>query len=228
MNVSTTKNKGFTLLEVLLAIFIFSVVITAVYGSYRTTFRNIRTTEVEAEQAEQARIILERLTVDLESIYSGEGGFLRGQQEDVNDARGDSLSFTSTAHLVFHRSAQEFGLTTLSYSASPDERTGAMKLYRMDKPMTPGGADGGDEGEQGELLGEGIASFAVSYADGEGGEEDSWESEREKEEETGEEALPVMPRLVRIELRMARSPDDGEGILYRTAVAIPGARVVEK
>ena len=94
--------------------------------------------------------------------------------------------------------------------------------------MTPGGTETGDEEGAGELLGEGIAAFTLRYVDWEGVEADSWDSERENEQEAGQPALPVMPRLIRIDLRLAQSVEAGDGVLYRTAVAIPGSRPVKE
>lgn len=211
----------------LLAIFIFSVVITTVYGAYRTTFRNIQSTESGAEQAERARIILERLTADLESVYSGVGGYLRGEQGEISDQRADTITFTSTAHIVFHRSEQQAGLAAIHYSASEDEETGLVRLYRSDQPMLPGAVE--NDREEGVLLGEGIAAFRLAYVDGDGSETDSWESKSEENEINEESSLPPrMPHLVRIELRLAGSAEDMPEGVFRTAVAVPGALVKRK
>jgi prepilin-type N-terminal cleavage/methylation domain-containing protein len=44
------RNKGFTLIEILLAIFILGIVLSTVYVSYTGTFRIIRETEYDALQ----------------------------------------------------------------------------------------------------------------------------------------------------------------------------------
>ena len=103
-----------------------------------------------------------------------------------------------------------------------------MELYRLDRPVLPGETEAEDQEDAGELLGEGVASFTLRYVDWEGAEVDSWESEREGEQEAGQAAEPVMPRLIRIDLRLARSSEEGEGVLYRTAVALPCARQVQE
>ena len=62
---NTTNPKGFTLLEVLIAMSIFAVVLSMLYTVYTGTFRNIEETESQADLYQMARIVLERMTEDL-------------------------------------------------------------------------------------------------------------------------------------------------------------------
>ena len=63
------NQKGFTLLEILLAFFIFSIVLTTLYTAYTGTFRNIDQAESQSDAYQMARIALERMIEDLESTY---------------------------------------------------------------------------------------------------------------------------------------------------------------
>jgi len=63
------ENSGFTLLEILIAIFIFAVVMTTIFTSYTGTFRVVDETESQAEIYQMAGIAMERMLEDLESIY---------------------------------------------------------------------------------------------------------------------------------------------------------------
>ena len=70
------KNRGFTLVELLLAIFIFSIVVSTVYGSYRVTFSLVNRTERKLEIAGRAHVVLERITEDISSlVQTGVAGF---------------------------------------------------------------------------------------------------------------------------------------------------------
>ncbi|MGD2127457.1 MAG: type II secretion system protein, partial [Desulfobacteraceae bacterium] len=65
----TMGRKGFTLLEILLAMFIFAIVLSTLYTAYTGTFRNVDETESQADIYRMARIALERIVEDLESAY---------------------------------------------------------------------------------------------------------------------------------------------------------------
>jgi len=61
--------EGFTLFELLIAIFIFALVLTTIYASSTGTFRVVNETESEVEIYRMARIAMERMLEDLESLY---------------------------------------------------------------------------------------------------------------------------------------------------------------
>jgi prepilin-type N-terminal cleavage/methylation domain-containing protein len=67
---SGKKRSGFTLVEILLAVFIFAIVLSIIYTSYTATFRIIDETEYQADVYRMARVTLERLYEDLESVYA--------------------------------------------------------------------------------------------------------------------------------------------------------------
>ena len=53
--------KGFTLLEIIIALLILAVVLTTIFGSYTRTLGNIFETESQADIYAMARIALERI-----------------------------------------------------------------------------------------------------------------------------------------------------------------------
>ena len=56
--IETRHKRGFTLLEVLIALFIFAIVISTIFASYTGTFRIINETEYQADNYGMARIAL--------------------------------------------------------------------------------------------------------------------------------------------------------------------------
>ncbi|WP_163338232.1 type II secretion system protein J [Desulfopila sp. IMCC35008] len=221
--VRVMSSAGFTLLELLLAIFVFSVVITTVFGAYRTTFHNVQKSEFQAKMEGQARIILERIEADLESTFAGDGGIMDGEQEDVDGKRGDRLSFTSTAHLRFNRNDQYAGVTVITYSTVENEESGLLSLYRLDNPLTPVEEEQADEEEQGELLGENLKEFKLTYLNSEGDEQDNWQGNDNEASDNQEEKQLQLPVVIKVELRFGNPMDEEESRLFRTAVAIlPG------
>lgn len=217
---STIRYRGFTLAELLIAILIFSVVISLTYAAFNATFTSVDSGEAGLRFGEPARITLERITEDLESFYGGENSFFRGESERFADLRGDSLRFTSRAHLRFNRNQRVRGVTIISYSVEEVEESGELRLFRHDQPVLPG-VDANNE--KGFLLCEGLRELKFTYIDDEGEESESWDSSPAQE---GEEA--EYPTLVRIYLGFSGEGNDGEDdeepISYITAIALPSSR----
>ena len=217
MNITTenTGHGGFTLLELLLAIFIFAIVTSSVYGAYRSTFFVINSTESQAEYSSMARIALDRISGDLETGYFGAGGLFNGEQNDADTGRADQLTFTSTFHLVLAKNEQPAGYAMIRYSTEIDEDSGLLGLYRLDKAFRPGDTPEGLEDQKGFLLCDRLAAVEFSYFDAEGSEVEEWESHEDEGEPQGK--YPVMTKIT---LRFAESADTEERIVFSTAVAM--------
>jgi len=65
----TRKCNGFTLLEVLLALSILALVITAVYSSFATVGKNIKQAEITRDSTDLARTLAAKIIVDIENAY---------------------------------------------------------------------------------------------------------------------------------------------------------------
>ena len=65
----TGDTRGFTLFEILIAMFIFGVVVSTIFTSYTGTFKIIEETESQADIYAMARVAMARLQEDLESVH---------------------------------------------------------------------------------------------------------------------------------------------------------------
>lgn len=209
---------GFTLLEVLMAMTLFAVVVSVVYGSYSATFSTAHRLEYRAEANSKARVVMGRIVEDIESLYSGSGGFLKGERIDFGEYRGDSLDFTSTAHLIFSKEQRPAGYATISYRVEQGEDQ-LLKLYRTDIPYRPNSGGIEDVEDNGYLLCDGLKSVQFTYTSQDSGEVDDWDSLEESgfdESQNGK-----LPGMVSILLILAGSPH-GEGTqIFKTGVALP-------
>ncbi len=209
-------NSGFTLLEILIAIFIFAIVITAVFGANITTNRVIDSTDSQAEINMKARIAMERITDDLAGIYNGEGGILQGRKLEVAKKGGDLLRFVSTAHVAFTKDEPPVGLAVIKYSVFEDPKTKLLKLYRLDIPYRPGYLEQEYSEQKGYLLADGLSAVRLRYFDQNGNEEDDWLSKRDSEQATEENDMPVM---IVVTLRFGM--EKRNTLYFKTAVALP-------
>lgn len=211
------RQGGFTLLELLLAIFIFAIVISSVYGAYRSTFFIINSTESQAEYSNMGRIALDRLSSDLESYYFGNGSFLWGERKEEDNGRADQLTFTSTSHLAFSKKELPTGYATIRYSTEKDEETGMLRLYRHDKAFLPGENQDVDEG-RGFLLCDKLKEVRFSYFDVEGNEREEWKSDAGDGQQGGGATQQIFPVMIKITLRFAESAESENSAVFSTAV----------
>lgn len=208
------NDAGFTLAEILVAIAIFGVVISLTYGTYNLTFKTINSARSHTQYGERARVVLDRFIEDLESFHKGTTGYLTGELVNFGEARGDSLSFSSRAHVILNRKEEPVGFSLISYRVEEDEKTGFLILYRSDIPYRPGVSDGDSKGF---LLCDNLRDVRFTYLDEDGDESDSWDNSGNTQSK--------LPLVVKMRLGFGSSEgseDSSEGVIYYSAsVAIP-------
>ena len=213
--------QGFTLVELLLAIFIFAIVISAVYGSYRATFQITKGSEYQTEVAQQAGFVLERIAEDLGSLVLGKEGYLLGEEHEYSGARGDSLTFLANAHIALSKNAIPAGHAIIRYSVGQNDRSGLLTLYRSDTLPLPG-VEFRTEEVSSNVFCEGLREVRFNYHDLRGNMVNEW---RSTENTTGGGNLGengrVFPVLVEVELHFAESATSEQTTVFKTAVALP-------
>ncbi len=211
---------GFTLLEILIAMFIFAVVLSTIYTSYTGTFRIVNETESQADIYGMARVALERIQEDLESVYipkdakspeSVEDSPFVVEDKEIKGRSADSLRFISRAHLVFSEQEQASGTAEIDYYVKEDEEGEGLVLYRAD---TPAFQEKPEEGTGGLVLCDSLISVNFTYYDDEGEEHDDWYS-------TSEEFEDKIPKMVSVKLEFENSTDIEAPFTFMTSVALP-------
>ena len=217
--------KGFTLLEVLVAMFIFTVVLTTLYTAYTGTFRNIERTESEADLYQTARIVLERMTEDLESVYmvsqkepsddeeeTDQPARFVGTMSEIEGRRLDSLRFASKAHIFFDDEEPYAGTAEIVYYVRENsEEVGGFTLYRSDKANF---GQSEEEGTGGWILCDRLHAIQFTYYDEEGGAHEGWDS-------TEDVFKDKLPSGVAIQLELANRTDPEETVKFLTGVTLP-------
>jgi general secretion pathway protein J len=220
--------EGFTLLEILLAIFIFAIVLSTLYAAYTGTFRNIDETESQADIYRMARIALERIAEDVESAYmpshdvglktdgkTSQPATFVGETAQISDRSADTLLFLSRAHLVFEEEEKNATVARIAYDVrQSEEDEEVFLLYRSD---TPGFEEGPEQGAGGLVLCDGLHAVDFIYYDGEGQEYDRWDS-------TNEEFKDRLPAMVSIVLEFVNKRNPEAPLKFVSAVALPLAQ----
>ena len=186
---SQRPGRGFTLVELMLAMLIFGLVVTTVLVSFNAIFSSTEALEINSTIYEMAKNCLKRVTVDLESIYVAQPPIYKPPEfsETPNDFRfvgisGDmsgtgfaQLRFTSRAHARFEKSYRK-GIAEIVYYVQRKE-DGHNVLKRADNlyPYPDFEEKGADP-----TLCEHVKSLAFSYLDAEGSDSDAWDSESDE------------------------------------------------
>jgi prepilin-type N-terminal cleavage/methylation domain-containing protein len=156
--------SGLTLLEVLVSVFILSLVLAAVYSAYTGNLESIESARESGERNQIARIVLDRMSKDLESailrlpVPSGEhpsgehpsGEHPSGEHPtehplgmvavnaDLGDRPADRIDFTSLSCLAPGRQKNRSDLCRIGYFLEESAEEGGFTLYRREGPA-PGG-----------------------------------------------------------------------------------------
>lgn len=220
--------RGFTLLEILLAMSIFAIVLSTLYTAYTGTFRNVDETESQADIYRMARIALERIAEDLESAYippwalgqETEGKTPQpapfvGEDAQISDRSADTLLFFSRAHLVFDEEEVDTTVARISYDVRQSEAgEEVFILYRSD---TPGFEEGPEQGTGGLILCDSLHAVNFTYYDDKGRGYDRWDSSNEE----FKDKLPVMVSIV-LEFVNVRNPE--APLKFVSGVVLPMAQ----
>ena len=223
------KNKnGFTLIEVLLAVFIFAVVISLIFTAYTGSIRVMNSTDSQADVSRMASIALERMTEDLESISistwikpgdtansSGLSGRFFGENDEIDGMSADRIRFLSKARVIFDEQHPKGGTVEISYYLKQDEEEQGLILYRSETSTFEASPEQGTGGLE---VCRGIKSLEITYLNGEGETVEEWDS-------TSLENNPFLPRVVSIILSFwDRTGEEASIYPFRTSVALPLAR----
>lgn len=222
-NINRQPSAGFTLLEILIAIFIFAVIITIIFGSHRTVFSNTDAINKDQAYYEMAQGCLNRMVIDLQSIHVAlSPAYLPPDFDDPPDPYrivGDTvyiqglpfprLRLTSLAQLPFNQS-QHHGIAAIVYYVKAAGNN-KFVLKRSDSlyPLQTAEEKASDP-----ILCEGLKTLEFTFYDHQGIEYETWDSELK-------EFGYATPKSVNIKLALDTGSDT---LLFETRVTLPVSR----
>ncbi len=185
------KGTGFTLLEILTATLMFSIIMGALYsvfyGALRMREKAYRTFERELPRAYVNSIIRK----DLMSLMPSGGlfsGALIGESEEVNGVHRDSIEFYTSSGIV--TDASPWGdIRHVKYSLAAPEETTENNIHQspslaatdLVRTVTDNLLQSEEETPRRECLLQGVRSLEIGYFDGEYWQ-DSWDGTTQTEE----------------------------------------------
>ena len=151
-----SREAGFTLIEVLLAVAVLSVVSMMVSMSFSSTFRVVETVADDGDREHLARSCLSMIAQDLVTVRRETFPSFAGRNGDVSGQPADILAFSSSGHRRSQPNAPETDLTRVLYAR---EETRLVR-YEIANPYIIAV----DAVEQTELANQ-VAGFNVRYYD---------------------------------------------------------------
>ncbi len=207
--------KGFTLVEILVAITILAVVLSTIYVSFISTMRIVKSLEYGDEIYYMARITLERMVLDLQSACKERDSYEFVTQPDpTGKLPFKGVSFLSRAHLDFTGSIDSLSVAQISYELEGDADSGGFSITRRDVLRQGQGTVGGE----GHLLCRRLQFINIRFYDSNGREYTQWDSRSGAELQRNK-----VPASIFIELNFI-NPDDGANpYKFMTRMLLTGA-----
>jgi len=222
--------SGFTLFEILIAIFIFSIIITTIFASFTSVFSNAEVIKADIDAYEMAKDGLNRMILDLREVYvsmppeysyptpnSTPNAYrMVGDTSYAGTGTFSRFRFASFAHVALEKSIQD-GIAEIVYyvqsTGENDEGEPIYALRRADSLYPYKRFEGNifEEKDSDPVLCEGIKSLTFQYYDDEDNEYERWDSE-------SEESKYGTPRAIRIKIELG---DEFSSLLFETMVDFP-------
>jgi general secretion pathway protein J len=188
------KNRGFTLIEILLAVLILGIVMSTVYASYTGTFRIIKETEYEAEVYGMARAALDRISRDLQSVAPWSGAFtFTAKSYGLGNREFVRLTFRSAAHVTFNDKEAPGGIAVIEYGVEEGTEKEGYALWRNDSLFRDPGKEEAPAG--GYLLCDRVDALTYLFFDEAGKEYGVWDSGGDVEAQKKRAPVSVLIRL---------------------------------
>lgn len=193
-------NRGFTLIEILVAIAIASLLLLGIYGVFGSLSSARNQVEASGAAYHQARVLFDRISRELRSLVPPTANSLPLQ--GGTDQRGRPyLEMISSA--ATPQGGAPGGTVTIRYLRSEDETPGSSEqaLYRQERPRWESA-----DNQQGQRLINAVAEFKLRFYDG-----SQWLDEWAA-------TASALPQAVEINLVLANGD---ERIPFRSAFDLP-------
>jgi len=197
-------NRGFTLLEILIALFIFGVIVTTIFGSFQFVFGSADAVEKGMTDYEMAKDCFNRIISDLQALHVSQTPAYRPPEDAENQDpyrilgdvtfSGESgfgrLRFTSLAHVPLGKD-KRMGIAEIIYYAE-DQIDGSHVIKRSDRIDF---TEPYEEINNDPILCDNVRSLEFTFIDSEGEEGNIWNSD-------SNDFDYATPRAIRVKLTL--------------------------
>jgi general secretion pathway protein J len=158
------RPRGFTLIELMIAVAITAAIGAMVGGAFQQMDRAAGVARAQGERYAGARLALTRLSRELSMAFLSEH-YDRERFRDrptLFKGQEDELLFTTMAHQRLYRGARESDQAVLEYTVERDDQTGEEALFRREKIRLD---DEPDRGGRTDLVASHVKKLELRYWD---------------------------------------------------------------
>ncbi len=215
---SLRRADGFTVMEVLIAITLGSVILASVYGSYHMVVKTTVNYSRVSDIYQTGRIVLDTMAREISGAYqplfAEKGEMFLGEDEWYAGRENDILRMVTTTCLQGSEKEVGYDSFEISYYLGAGEQDGLLLMrmnpyFNLEEPF--------EEGEE-IVMAENVRALDFKYFDGLEWV-DSWKWEEPAEEGSEEEETPTLPYGVRIILDVGL-PEE-EPVRFTTTAFLP-------
>jgi len=209
--------RGFTLMEVMVAVAITALMGTMVAMAFQTGFRAKEVVEGEAEHYRMVRAALNRMSREIGSAYVSDR-YDPKRYRDSNDrptnfvGERDRLLFTTFAHQRLYTDSKESDQAVVEYFVESSTEKGARGRQDLKRRVNPNIGERMDRGGTTDVLFEGVKKIEFDYWDAERKQwDDEWDTRRNEKKAY----LPTRVRITVVALN-----ENGKEARYTTQARI--------
>jgi len=214
---SSRRARGFTLMEVMIAVAITAMMGGLIAMAFQTGFTAKEVVEADADHYRMLRGAMNRMAREIGNAYVSDRydtKRYRDQSERPTNFVGeeDSLLFTSFSNQRLYTDAKESDQVVLEYSVKTSSDRDARGRQDLMRRANPNVEDRMDRGGSEELLFEGVKRLEFAYWDSQRKEwDDEWDTRRPERQN-------LLPTRVRITL--VANDENGKETRYTTQTRI--------
>jgi len=209
------NSKGFTLIEILLAVGILGIIFSMVYWTFDKTYDVIDRVQMETDRFRSVRLSLNKVSEEISSVYWREeykDSLFIGEDIDENGHPRDSLRFMSASNYGSSAGGNESDMNIISYYL---EREGEGETYKLMHSEIRNIFSASEEDLETYELGESLVGFNLRYFNGTDWVE-SWNSNELK-------AVPLT-----VEIKIITKDADGADKSFTTLKEIPVGKRIKR
>jgi len=211
-------NRGFTLIEVLVAVALISVIMVLIWQTMGVSLKAKQRIEKRDEIYHNARVSVDKMVQDLSMAFVMGGPAQLGQKQGTLQIKtifkgdDDEVLFATLAHLRLYANARESASANVAYKLEKDPDD--SELYLLKRRESKGLGSNPEEGGVWITLAEKVKSMKIDYYDA---RKYDWQSSWNTESDTGLR----LPRAVRVAFTF-KNPDSEDEEISITTTALLG------
>ncbi|MBI4649976.1 prepilin-type N-terminal cleavage/methylation domain-containing protein [Candidatus Desantisbacteria bacterium] len=206
--------KGFTLIEILVASSIVGIVVFIIYFTFSNTSKAIEKSKSRIDSSQESRVILNKMEKEISSAFFSQQNILirfKGDDGKNDNNDSDQLNFISTLN-PYKSDVNESDLMEIGYYIKYGENTSSGNLIRRYSGTVD---DNIENGGYEQILGQNIKGLNFRYYDKEEWI-DSWDTN----------SKGILPKMVEIAITFMDDTNKNE-YSFSTIVSIPLAEIIK-